>query len=75
MVLMNADYLYWDIYSTARETYRSSVRLGPDGAEGYLAFAELETILEIIETKVDSGIQRALAMNQQHTANLFYLSS
>ena len=57
------DYLYWDNISTARETYRSSVRLGPDGAEGYLAFAELETILEIIETKVDSGIQRALAMN------------
>jgi hypothetical protein len=57
------DYVYWDNVSTAREAYRASIRLGPDGAEEILSFAELEKILGIFETKVDAGIKRALSLN------------
>jgi hypothetical protein len=57
------DYIYWDNVSTAREAYRASIRLGPDGAEEFLAFTELETFLGIFEAKVDAGIQRALVLN------------
>lgn len=57
------DYLYWDYISSAREFYRVGTRLGLAGAEEDLAFSELEMILGIFETKVDSGIQRALALN------------
>jgi hypothetical protein len=57
------DYLYWDNVSAAREAYRASIRLGPNGAEEFLSFTELETFLGIFEAKVDAGIQRALSMN------------
>ncbi len=58
-----ADYVYWDHVSSAREAYRASIRLGLDGAEQSLSFAELLPILDIFETKVDEGIRRALALN------------
>jgi hypothetical protein len=57
------DYQYWDHVSSAREAYRASVRMGLDGAEEESSFTELETILGLFETKIDSGIARALELN------------
>jgi hypothetical protein len=57
------DYQYWDNVASAREVYRKSIRLGVDGAEKDLPFAELETILGSFEAKIDAGIHRALALN------------
>jgi hypothetical protein len=57
------DYVYWDHVSSAREAYRARIRLGLDGAEQSLSFAELVPILDIFKTKVDEGIRRALALN------------
>jgi hypothetical protein len=57
------DYLYWDKVSSAREAYRASIRLGLDGAEEELTFAELEIILGSFEEKIDAGIIRAIDMN------------
>jgi len=57
------DYQYWDNICSAREAYRASIRLGLDGAEDEVSFAELETFLVSAETKLDAGINRALDMN------------
>jgi hypothetical protein len=61
--LEERDFLYWDTVSSAREAYRASIRQGPDGTEKYLPQDELVEILGIFETKIDAGIQRALALN------------
>ena len=57
------DYHYWDKVSLARETYRANIRIGLDGAEEELSFADLEENLKAFEIKIDSGIARALEMN------------
>ncbi len=57
------DYRYWDRVSSAREAYRSSIRLGLDGAEEELIFAKLDKILGSFETKIDAGINRGFALN------------
>jgi hypothetical protein len=57
------DYHYWDKVSSDRENYRAAIRFGLDGKEENFTSTELEKILEIFETKVDTGIQRALALN------------
>jgi hypothetical protein len=56
------DYRYWDIVSSAREAYRSSIRMGLDGAEEFLTYAELKTILQVFENKVEEGINRAVGL-------------
>ena len=65
------DFVYWDHVSSAREAYRASIRFGLDGAEEALPFAELAENLNIFETKVDEGIQRALALNHGIPATYF----
>ena len=57
------DFQYWDLVSTARETYRRRVRLGFDGERQDLAFDELGPILVAFQAKVRAGIQRAIEMN------------
>jgi hypothetical protein len=57
------DYAYWDTVAAARETFRQRVRLGFDGQTASLAFSELVPILAAFRSKVQAGIQRALAMN------------
>jgi hypothetical protein len=57
------DFCYWDAVATAREAYRSRVRLGFDGATESLLFDELTPILAALRAKVRSGIQRALQVN------------
>ena len=65
------DFLYWDHVSSARERFRASIRLGPDGAEENITHTELEKILGIFETKVVAGIQRALALNNDMPPTYF----
>ncbi len=65
------DYRYWDKVSSARETYRASIRLGFDGKEEELSFSGLETILDSFETKVDAGIARALEINNGFPTTYF----
>jgi hypothetical protein len=57
------DFRYWDAVATARETYRSCVRLGFDGGTEGLPFDQLTPILETFRAKVRAGIQRAVQMN------------
>jgi hypothetical protein len=59
----NRDHRYWDNVSSAREAYRASVRLGVDGKEEELPFSELETILDLFKSKLESGITRAVKLN------------
>jgi hypothetical protein len=58
------DFCYWDAVTSARETYRASVRLGLDGETKWLSFEELTPTLEAFQGKVRAGIQRAVKMNQ-----------
>ncbi len=57
------DYRYWDTISSARESYRTSIRLGVSGDEETLSFAKLEIILEAFRGKVEAGIAKALSLN------------
>ncbi len=57
------DYQHWDNVTSARENYRTSVRQGLDGKMENIGLVELEEILGIFEAKVDAGIKRALAIN------------
>ena len=57
------DFQYWDVVATAREGYRSRIRLGFDGTTKTLALGELRPILEAFEAKVSAGLQRAVEMN------------
>ncbi len=57
------DFRYWDMVATAREGYRTRVRLGFDGAKKTLALDELRPILESFRAKVGAGLQRAVEMN------------
>jgi len=59
------DFTYWDRVATAREAYRARIRLGFDGASPSLTFAELARILRAFHAKVQTGIARAVAMNDQ----------
>jgi hypothetical protein len=65
------DHQYWNNVSSAREAYRSSVRLGLDGAEDEITFSELETILRSFERKIDEGIARATKLNNGIPATYF----
>jgi hypothetical protein len=62
---------YWNNVSSAREAYRSSVRLGLDGAEDEITFSELEPILSSFEKKIDEGIARAIKLNNGIPATYF----
>ncbi len=57
------DRQYWDKVSSAREAFRSSVRLGLDGLEAELIFTDIEKILDAFESKIDKGITRAIELN------------
>jgi len=57
------DFGYWDAVATARETYRKRVRLGFEGQTQSLAFDELAPLLNAFQTKVQTGLRRAVAMN------------
>jgi hypothetical protein len=59
----NRDYDYWDAIAAARETYREQVRFGIDGETATLGFDRLYPTLTALRTKVQSGIDRALALN------------
>jgi hypothetical protein len=58
------DFSYWDAVTSARETYRASVRLGFDGETEGVSFEALTPTLEAFQAKVRGGIQRAVEMNQ-----------
>ena len=57
------DFRYWDAVTTARETYRERVRLGFGGETEVLPFDQLTPILDAFRVKVQTGIQRAVEMN------------
>ena len=57
------DFQFWDTISSAREAYRASVRLGLDGTEKVVEFADLEIFLDSCEKKIEEGIARALVLN------------
>jgi hypothetical protein len=57
------DFGYWDAVATARETYRARVRLGFDGQTESVPFDELAPILSAFQAKVQTGIRRAVELN------------
>jgi hypothetical protein len=58
------DFLFWDRVSNAREIYRERTRLGFDGEEVDIPYEEILHILNLMLVKVNSGIEKALQMNQ-----------
>ncbi|MGC9468292.1 MAG: cellobiose phosphorylase [Anaerolineae bacterium] len=61
---LERDFRYWDAVTSARESYRASIRLGFDGEAKELSFEELIPNLEAFQGKVRTGIQRAVEMDQ-----------
>jgi hypothetical protein len=57
------DHRFWDTISTAREAYRQNTQLGIDGRTSSLTHSQLGLLLEAMFSKVQAGIQRAVAMN------------
>jgi hypothetical protein len=57
------DFYHWDAVAAARETYRERIRLGFGGEREDMPFDELRPILAAFRSKVRSGIQRAVEMN------------
>jgi hypothetical protein len=72
--LSRRDHRYWEVVSSAREAYRSSVRMGLDGAEEALPAKELGEILDAFEKKIDIGIARALQLNESLPPTYFTYS-
>lgn len=54
---------YWDAVTSAREAYRQETRLGFDGAERVIPARALKNHLRAFLSKVETGIQRATALN------------
>jgi hypothetical protein len=57
------DLKYWDNVSSAREKFRTSIRMGLDGAEEELAVQDLLAILKEFREKLNEGIIRATRLN------------
>lgn len=57
------DFIYWDTVSTARETYRTSIRLGLSGETQAISRRELTEALALFAAKLQSGVQRAVELN------------
>ncbi len=57
------DFRYWDTVATAREGYRERTRLGLDGRTEELPCGRLMPILASFQAKVQTGIRRAVGMN------------
>jgi hypothetical protein len=57
------DFVYWDNVTTARETYRASVRMGFSGIMQSSARPELTDHFKHFASKVIAGIQRAVELN------------
>jgi hypothetical protein len=66
------DYQYWDSVATAREDYRSQIRLGFSGKVESLTNEEVQDYLGKIIEKVKSGIARVLASNSKPLPTYFY---
>jgi len=58
------DFIYWDNVSNAREFYRERIRLGIDGEIVPIPFHELGGYLSLFVEKLQSGIERALDLNE-----------
>lgn len=54
---------YWEAVADARETYRERIRLGFDGQTRSVALAELSHSLAKLRARLQTGIERALAVN------------
>lgn len=59
----NRDFQYWDRVTAALEIYRERVQRGFAGANVILTFDELTPLLVAFRTKVQTGIERAVASN------------
>jgi hypothetical protein len=57
------DFAYWDAVSTAREEYRAAIRFGFSGEAQTISKQELSEALALFAAKVQSGVQRALDLN------------
>ncbi len=60
---LQRDFTYWDTVSTARETYRASIRLGLSGETQAISRRELTEALALFAAKLRSGVQRAFDLN------------
>ncbi len=57
------DFTYWDAVSTAREDYRTAIRLGLSGEAQTVSTREIAEALALFATKLQSSAQRALELN------------
>jgi hypothetical protein len=53
------DFFYWDAVSTARETYRYTIRLGFGGVSQSIGKGELIQVFNLFVSKINAGIARA----------------
>jgi hypothetical protein len=58
------DFIYWDAVATAREDYRAAIRLGLCGETQTLSKQELIAALAVFAAKLQSGLRRAIELNQ-----------
>ena len=65
------DHVYWDTVAGAREAYREKIRMGVDGAERSIDSQTLAAHLNAFLGKVEAGIQRAMALNNDMPPTYF----
>lgn len=58
------DFSYWEAVSAAREDYRAAIRLGLSGEMRSISGHELTEALALFAAKLQSGVQRAIELNQ-----------
>lgn len=69
------DYQYWDEIAKAREIYRKNVFYGFEGKEREISLSEIAEILQLMLTKIQKGINRALELNGGIYPTYFYFEA
>lgn len=63
---------FWNVVTSARESYRQSVKYCIDGEEKLLSAPEIEEALQLFITKVNTGIKKATELGSGLIPTYFY---
>lgn len=68
----NKQFLYWDLVSTERESYRKRIKFGLLGEEKEITIKKVRKILENFLQKIEESLSHALEINGNRYPTYFY---
>jgi hypothetical protein len=68
----NKQFIYWDLVSTERESYRKRIKFGLVGEEKEITIQKITRILENFMHKIEGSLSRALEINKNRYPTYFY---